>query len=117
MVKQLSEPVQSSREMLLKRFRDLKEYLCLLGEHVNLVHSSIERIEKNISEMQSQQMSALEQTQKELQQIREVMVVRSEVDSLLRDLNEAVKGTFPSILSSVPDPLRGTIEEHIGTIP
>ncbi len=116
-MKQLSEPASSSRGLLLQRFRDLKEYLCLLGEHVNLIHNSIDRIERNISEMQNQQKSTLEQSQKELQRVKEVMVVKSEVESLLQELNEAVKGTFPSILSPIPEQPSGREEEHTDTIP
>ena len=114
-MEQLSETASSSRGLLLQRFRDLREYLCLLGEHINLIHNSMERIEKNISEMQNQQASTVEQSQKDLQQIKEIMAAKSEVEALLQELNEAVKGAFPSILSPIPEQLSGREEEHADT--
>jgi hypothetical protein len=98
----LSETSSSSRVLLLQRFRDLREYLCLLGEHINLVHDSIDRIEKNIDEIRNEHRSNIEENQKELQQIKEIMVTKAEVESLLKELNDAVTGAFTPILAVIP---------------
>ena len=68
-------------------------------------------------EMQNQHKSTLEQSQKELQQVKDVMVVKSEVESLLQELNEAVKGTFPYIPSPILEQPTGRGEEHTDTVP
>lgn len=47
----------------------------------------------------------MEKNQKELQQIKDTMVTKLEVESLLHDLDEAVKGTFPLIVSIAPVPI------------
>jgi dynactin complex subunit len=74
-----------------------------LGEHINVIHNSIEKIEQSISQIQSDHRSHIEQSGRELQQIKETMVLKSEVESLLQELNEAVKGTFPSIPLAIPE--------------
>ena len=99
---QLSETSSNSRVLLLKRFRDLREYMCLLGEHINLIYSSIDQIEKNIDEMRDEHKLSVEENQKELQQIKEIMVTKAEVESLLKELGDAVTGAFPSISASIP---------------
>jgi hypothetical protein len=98
----LSEASSPSRVVLLKRFRDLREYMCLLGEHVNLIYSSIDRIEKDMDEMRREHKSAVDENQKELQQIKEIMVTKVEMDSFLKELGDAVTGAFPSISVSIP---------------
>ena len=62
----------------------------------------MDRIEKNIDEIQNEHKSSVEENQKELQQIKEIMVTKAEVESLLKELNDAVTGAFPPILAAIP---------------
>lgn len=82
-----------------------------MGEHINVIHNSIEKIELSISQIQNDHRSHIEQSGRELQQIKETMVPKSEVESLLQELNEAVKGTFPSIPPVIPEQ---TSQEDVG---
>lgn len=93
----LEDPVETSpsRGMLLQRFRDLHEYLSLLGEHINLIHTNLNQIEKNLDEMRSEQKSTIESTTTELEQIKRLMVTKTEVEGLLQELNDVIKGAFP----------------------
>jgi hypothetical protein len=76
--------------------------LCLLGEHINLVHDSIDRIEKNIDEIRNEHEANIEENENELQQIKEIMVTKAEVESLLKELNDAVTGAFTPIFAVIP---------------
>ena len=96
------EESSSSRGLLLQRFSSLHEYLCLLGEHINQIHSNLDRIDKNIDNMRNECNSTIDSEKKELQQIKEFMVTKIEVESLLQELNNIIKGAFPQ-LARIPE--------------
>ena len=97
----LIEGTSPSRGTLLQRFSSLHEYLCLLGEHINQIHNDLDRIEKNINEIRNEHKSTIESEKRKLQQIKAFMVTKTEVESLLQELNDVIKGAFP-LLASIP---------------
>lgn len=98
---ELIEEDLSSRSTLLQRFSSLHEYLCLLGEHINQIHNNLDRIDKNLNDMRNDYKSTIESEKTKLQQIKAFMVTKTEVESLLQELNDIIKGAFPP-LASIP---------------
>lgn len=98
---ELVKETLSSRNTLLQRFSSLHEYLCLIGEHINQIHSNLDRIDKDLSEMRNEHKLTIESEKTELQQIKAFMVTKTEVESLLQELNDIIKGAFPP-LASIP---------------
>ena len=91
----------SNRELLLQRFRELHEYVRLMGEHVNQIHGRLDSIEKNINEITKKQNSSTDSI--ELENIKEIMVTKSELDGFLQELNSAIKGLLPVLPSLTPE--------------
>ena len=98
----VSEGSSSNRGLLLQRFTGLHEYLFLLGEHINQIQSNLDRIDKNIDQMRKECNSTIESEKTELQHIKECMVTKIEVESLLQELNNIIKGAFPQ-LTGIPE--------------
>lgn len=99
--KSIEEASISSRSMLLQRFNGFYDYLCLLGEHINLLHNNLDRIENTLNEIRDKHKSTIESDKTELIQIRELMVTKTEVESLLQELNDIIKKAFPE-LKTIP---------------
>jgi len=91
----------SSREILLQRFQELHNYLNLLGEHVNQINTKLNDVEKNLDEIREQHNTTIKSSQTELEQIHEIMVLKSDVETLLQDINNIIRGTLVPLPTTV----------------
>ena len=72
--------------------------MCLKGEHINKIYKKIEDIESNINEMTNEYKMLIETNKKEIENVNEIMVKKSEINDLLQKLNNSISG----LLSSLP---------------
>ncbi len=87
----------SNRSILLKRFSGLHEYLCLLGEHINQIDNNLEKIENTLTEIRNKYNSTIESDKTELKEIKDILVTKNEVMSILQELNDIIKGAYPQL--------------------
>ncbi|MFH0748323.1 MAG: hypothetical protein V1915_00130 [Candidatus Bathyarchaeota archaeon] len=95
----------SERGSLLQQVRNLHEYLCLLGEHINQIHDNIDQIEKNLGVLRNEHQSTIETNKVELEQIKSIMIVKSEVEDLFQELNTILMNVFPKLREIIPEQL------------
>ena len=104
----------SNRESLLLRFRELHDYVRLMGEHVNQIHSHLDNIEKKIDEITKEQASSAESAKVEFESLRELMTTKSELEGLLMEINDTIKGALPTLhnlaLETQPQEAKESVE-------
>jgi len=73
-----------------------------LGEHINHIHNRVQGSESDIKERGNEYRSSIEANKNELKCIKESIMIKSEVDNLLQELNDIIKGVFPSLPTISP---------------
>jgi DNA anti-recombination protein RmuC len=82
---------------IIKEFRGLYDYVRLMGEHVNQIHTRLERIEKNINEIVSNQRNHNTEVAKEIGTIKANMVYRSEFNDFIEKMKSSMGEELPSL--------------------
>ena len=84
----------SNQRLFLQKLSELHSYLRILGEHTNQIYNALEKIERNIMEMNDEQKACIETNKNELEYIKGIIVNKSEVNDLLEELNKGIEGSF-----------------------
>ena len=87
----------SNKGLLLQRFHNIYEYMCLKGEHINKIYKKIEDIESDINEMTNEHKMLIETNKNEIENVNEIMVTKSEINDLLQELTNSINGLLPSL--------------------
>lgn len=88
----------SNREpSIIKEFRELYEYVRLMGDHINQIHSRLDNIDKNINDISSSHRNAIIENTAELKNMKENMVNKYEVDALIEKMKASVGEPLPSL--------------------
>lgn len=82
---------------LIKEFRELYDYVRLLGTHVNTIHSRIEKIEATINELNVTHGNSLKENATEIAVIRENMVDKNEFNDFIEKLKTSFSETLPPL--------------------
>jgi DNA anti-recombination protein RmuC len=82
---------------IIKEFRELYEYVRLMGEHINQIHSRLEKIEKDMNEISSSHQNAITENAAELKNVKENMVNKYELDDFVEKLKASVGESLPSL--------------------
>ena len=85
----------SRQQSFLQQLIELHSYLRLLGEHINHIYTRLEEIERKIKEMNDEQITCIETIKIELENVKGIIVVKSEVNDILQELNKGITGSFP----------------------
>ena len=80
--------LSDSELSITKSFGELLNYISKLGVHINQIYDRLDKIEANISETKEELRNSITDNKNELENIREVMVTKSEFNNLLKKLNE-----------------------------
>ena len=95
---------------IIKEFRELYEYVRLMGEHINQIHSRLDQLERNISEMKSTHAAYIETNRTGLEDVKKVIASKAEVNGLFQELNNSLSGSLPSLpVKKVEEP---EVEEY-----
>jgi chromosome segregation ATPase len=87
----------SNQDLLLKQLHDLHGYIRLLGEHINQIHSRLDQLERNISEMKSTHTASIEINKTGLEDIKKIIASKAEVNGLFQELNNSLRGSLPTL--------------------
>jgi hypothetical protein len=86
----------------LKQFHELHQYVRLIGEHINQIHTRLDTIDRAIHDMMTEHKMFIETNKTELERIKEIIVSKSEVKRLLQELNNSFKGGLPELPETEP---------------
>ena len=82
---------------IIKEFRELYEYVRLMGEHINQIHSRLDKIERDINEISSSHRNAITENAAELKNVKERMINKYELDDFVEKLKASVGEELPSL--------------------
>ena len=91
----------SNKGLLLQRFRELYKYIHLIGEHINQIYTRLEDIERNIDEMTNENKMLIETNKDKLENVKEIMVTKSEINELLQEISNSISGLLPSLPENI----------------
>jgi hypothetical protein len=82
---------------IIKEFRSLYDYVRLMGEHINQIHSRLERIERNLTETSTSLRNSLMGNAAEITNIKESMVNKYELGGFIEKLKASVGEDLPPL--------------------
>jgi len=82
---------------IIKEFRELYEYVRLMGEHINQIHTRLDKIDRNINEVSSSHRNAIMENTAEIKEMKENMVNKYELDDFIEKMKASVAETLPSL--------------------
>ena len=83
---------------IIKEFRELYDYVRLLGRHINQIHHRLENIEKTINEVTTNLRNGIMENTAEISNIKENMVNKYEFNNFV----EKLKGSIGEMLPPLP---------------
>jgi DNA anti-recombination protein RmuC len=89
---------------IIREFRELYEYVRLMGEHINQIHARLEKIERDMNEINATHRSAITQNAAELRTVKEQMINKYELDDFVEKLKASVGEALPSLPSLATKP-------------
>ena len=95
----------SIQKSFLQQLVELHSYLRLLGEHINHIYTRLEEIERKIKALNDEQIASIETVKIELEYVKGIIVAKSEVNEVLRELNKGIQGSFP-LLPTLEQPIK-----------
>lgn len=82
---------------IIKEFRELYDYVRLLGQHVKLIHNRLEQVETLITEMNTNHSTSIQEHALELANIREHMVRKVELNELIQKMKASLGEIYPPL--------------------
>ncbi len=89
---------------IIREFRELYEYVRLMGEHINQIHARLERIERDMTEINASHRTAITQNAADLRTVKEQMINKYELDDFVEKLKASVGEALPSLPNLVTTP-------------
>ena len=84
---------------IIKEFRELYDYVRLLGQHVKLLHNRLEQIETLINEANTSWSNSNQENSLEVANIRERMVHKVELNEFIRKMKASLGEIYPPLPS------------------
>ena len=82
---------------IIKEFRNLYDYVRLMGEHITQIHSRLERIEQNLTETSTSLRNSIMGNAAEITNIKESMVNKYELGGFIEKLKASVGEELPPL--------------------
>ena len=82
---------------IIKEFRNLYDYVVLMGRHINGIHSRLETIEESIKEINTSHSNFVKENATEMTIIRENMVDKNEFNSFVEKMKISIGEELPSL--------------------
>jgi hypothetical protein len=84
---------------IIKEFRELYDYVRLLGQHVKLIHNRLEQIETLVNEVNTTQNTSIQENSVEIANIREYMVHKVDLNEFKQKMKASLGEFYPSLPS------------------
>lgn len=82
---------------IIKEFRNLYDYVVLMGRHINGIHNRLEMIEENIKEINSNHSNFVKENSAEMTIIKENMVNKYEFNNFIEKMKVSIGETLPPL--------------------
>ena len=82
---------------IIKEFRNLYDYVVLMGRHINGIHKRLEVIEENIKEINLSHSNFVRENSSEITMIKENMVNKNEFNNLIEKMKVSIGEALPSL--------------------
>ncbi len=82
---------------LIKEFRELYNYVVLMGRHINEIHNRLGKIEESINEVKMNHSSFVRENSAEIANIVENMVSKSEFNDLVERMEKSMAEMLPPL--------------------
>jgi hypothetical protein len=82
---------------LIKEFRELYNYVILMGRHITEIHNRLGRIEESIKEINASHSSFARENSAELANIMEQMVNKTEFNDLVEKMEKSMGEMLPPL--------------------
>ncbi len=82
---------------LIQEFRELYNYVILMGRHINEIHNRLSKIEESIKEISDNQSSFVRENSAEMANIIENMVSKSEFNDLVDRMEKSMGEMLPPL--------------------
>jgi hypothetical protein len=80
--------LRNSESSIAQSFRELLNYVSILGEHINQIYYLLDKIEKNVRKTKEELEASIMDNKNGLERVKEVIITKSELNDLLQKLNE-----------------------------
>ena len=101
----------SDREpAIIKEFRELYDYVRLMGDHVNQIYRRLEQIESTLNEVSASHSASIRENALAITTIKENMVSKNEFHGFIEQLKASVSEQLP------PMPLLGQKESTVESL-
>lgn len=90
--------MSNEEPVIIKEFRDLYNYVRLLGTNINHIHRRLENIEKTINDVGTNLRNAIMENTAEISNIKEDMINKNEFYNFV----ERLKGSIGEMLPPLP---------------
>ena len=87
----------SNEPSIVKEFRVLYDYVCNLGRCINQVHDRLEKIQKSLNELSSNQSTLVEENTADIRTIRETMVNKDEFNNFIEKMKVSLGEMLPPL--------------------
>ncbi|MEM2094605.1 MAG: hypothetical protein QXI32_04850 [Candidatus Bathyarchaeia archaeon] len=77
-----------SESSIVNSFKDLLNYVTILGEHVNQIYDHLEKMEADIDRVKNDLGSSIAENRKELESVKKSMITKAEFSDTLQKLNQ-----------------------------
>lgn len=82
---------------IIKEFRNLYDYVVLMGRHINGINNRLEAIEESIKEINSNHSDFVRENTAEVTMIRENMVNKHDFNSFIEKMKVSIGETLPPL--------------------
>ncbi|MEM2094603.1 MAG: hypothetical protein QXI32_04840 [Candidatus Bathyarchaeia archaeon] len=108
--------VAKDEPTLIKEFRELYNYVILVGRHINEIHNRLGKIEESIKEIKANHSSFVKESSAEISNIIENMVTKSEFNDLVERMERSMAEMLPPLPTLIREEphITGGQQEAIG---
>ena len=82
---------------IIKEFRNLYDYVVLMGRHINGIHDRLETIEESIKEINTSHSNFVKENSAEMTIIKENMVDKDEFNSFVEKMKISIGEALPPL--------------------
>jgi DNA anti-recombination protein RmuC len=82
---------------IIKEFRELYDYVRLLGQHVKLIHNRLEQVETLLTEINTNHSTSIQENAVEIASIREHMARKVELNEFVQKMKASLGDIYPPL--------------------
>jgi hypothetical protein len=84
---------------IIKEFRELYDYVRLLGQHVKLIHNRLEQVETLLTEINTNHSTSIQKNAEEIASVREHMARKVELNEIVQKMKASLGDIYPPLPS------------------